>query len=521
TGNASLIYINGDIVYRIQQNELFTRGLYSPLVGSGRIIARLPYDFDSVRDIFFCDVDGTQIVMIQDGSLVNYFSLGAQGYDYVHIKGIYSLTGLKGTPLDYRIFWTTERKPVLWIDMLGFSNSRKISSVYTLYGKMEHLLDINGCSSPVLSPDKRHIAFASGNSAYIYDTTSWMQCTRIQGEKIHSLAWTSAFSLAAGGEYTVRLWKFDFKNKTSEGRILYLSSAEKPFFDGNRISVYIKSLDKSFFYDEKKCMWIPSLAKPPATGSSMNGNFRVFTSSCRNPKFLNGIYVRSLSKKVVSYPVYRETEKNLPSPKRVAFAFDATDSAAGVAEILDTLERFGVKGTFFFNGEFIRRYPAETKQIALSGNNCASIFYSRADLLSKNFVIDADFIKRGLARNEDEFFITTGKELSLLWHAPFYKSSPLMKEASKEAGYTYVEALKNADDSVTFEDALAKKGEYKSSSELIEQITLSLKDRTVIPVNVGKAHGTRKDYLYENLDLLISSILDAGCEITDAALIAD
>ena len=37
----------------------------------------------------------------------------------------------------------------------------------------------------------------------------------------------------------------------------------------------------------------------------------------------------------------------------------------------------------------------------------------------------------------------------------------------------------------------------------------------IIPVSIGKTSGTRKDYLYEKLDLLISAILDKGYEITD------
>ena len=37
----------------------------------------------------------------------------------------------------------------------------------------------------------------------------------------------------------------------------------------------------------------------------------------------------------------------------------------------------------------------------------------------------------------------------------------------------------------------------------------------VISVTIGKADGTRKDYVYQKLDLLISAIIESGYEITD------
>ena len=42
---------------------------------------------------------------------------------------------------------------------------------------------------------------------------------------------------------------------------------------------------------------------------------------------------------------------------------------------------------------------------------------------------------------------------------------------------------------------------------------LKIFDGIVIPVSIGTMDGTRRDYLYEKLDLLISSILENGYEI--------
>ena len=64
--------------------------------------------------------------------------------------------------------------------------------------------------------------------------------------------------------------------------------------------------------------------------------------------------------------------------------------------------------------------------------------------------MDEDFIRRGLARNEDEFYQCTESELSIFWHAPFYKTTEQIIEYGKNAGYTYIdlktENLEQSDD---------------------------------------------------------------------------
>jgi hypothetical protein len=89
--------------------------------------------------------------------------------------------------------------------------------------------------------------------------------------------------------------------------------------------------------------------------------------------------------------------------------------------------------------------------------------------------------------------------------------------AGNDAGYKYVQAFNKYSDKVSFEQSTKKgsKEVYYSANELIDNIVDSLYDGMIIPINVGKISGTRKDYLYENLDLLIAAILDSGAEITN------
>ena len=526
SSGGELFYIDNDIIYRIRENELYTRGLYSALVGSGTIEGRLPNSFDPLHDNFYMSPDGLQLVVINSQKTVGWYSFSQSGYDYVKTLGVFPLTGIKGAPLEYYVFWTQDRKPVLWLSLLNYGTGRKSSSVYRLNKNVELVLDIMGASKPAASPDGKHVAFSGGSSLYVYDVTTWKQSARLTGENYVSFLWATSSSLYAGGSETVSFWQLDYKtpaqstgtNATNGNvKVLFLSSVEHGRWDGNRITA--QSVDgKSFYaYDSERNAWtsIKKLSLFDSPASEKNGRFRVFTGTTQNKRYTNAVYVRSLSGTVITYPVYPECEESVSSPKRAALIFDAMDSAEGLARILYVLDDFGVKGTFFLNGEFIRRYPVETNQIVASGAECASSFYSTADLTSGNFVIDADFIKRGLARNEDEFFSATSKELSLLWHAPWYKSSPLMESAGSAAGYRYVNAFTLYNDRVNFEESTRHGSDvvYMDAGQLIDAIVMNLKDGMIIPVSVGKVSGTRQDYLYEKADLLVAAILDAGYEI--------
>lgn len=537
TQEKSIIYINGDIVYKIQENELYTRGLYSALVGIGAIIGRLPASFDSMHDCFWCDVDGGQIVVVSGDKIVSYYTFPVQGFDYVNISGTFALTSVEGSPLDYNVFWTTENKPVLWIDMLRYDTGRKSSSVYTLSGKMELVLTVKGSIRPQLSPDRRHAAFTGGTALYVYDTTTWKQTGKLTGEKIVSFLWKDKQSLYVGGSQTVRYWKIDTKASTAasienslvdvssgESRVLFLSSVYSSFWDGGRIIASTTDKGVQYAYDAKRNGWNQSkvAVSNKNTSPEQNGRYRVFTGNAQNKRYANAIYVRSLSDTVLTYPLYADTDSVVPEQKKVAIVFDAMDNAEGLSRILFALDEYNIKGTFFINGEFIRRYPAEVRQIAAAGHECASLFYSTADLTSKGIVIDADFIKRGLARNEDEFFIATGKELSLLWHAPYYHDSKVIRDAGKSAGYRYCKAYTGYSDRVTVEMHEADPSYlYLDAGRLIDAYVSSLEDKLIIPVTTGKVPGTREDYLYEKIDLLIAAILDHDCAIVDAQSLSE
>jgi peptidoglycan/xylan/chitin deacetylase (PgdA/CDA1 family) len=195
----------------------------------------------------------------------------------------------------------------------------------------------------------------------------------------------------------------------------------------------------------------------------------------------------------------------------VALVFNAIDSVEGLTQILTTLNDYDERCTFFVNGEFIRRNPEATQELAKSGHEIGSLFYAYFNMTDSRYRIDREFIKRGLARNEDEYFQVTGKELSLLWHAPYYFINSEIIGASEEMSYTYVGRDVDSLDWVPKSES--NDGMYRPSRELVERILRKKKPGSIIPIRVGTVEEGREDYLFQFLDLLINGLISQGYEI--------
>ena len=70
-------------------------------------------------------------------------------------------------------------------------------------------------------------------------------------------------------------------------------------------------------------------------------------------------------------------------------------------------------------------------------------------------------------------------------------------------------------DNVTLEQALFENKKYVSTADLIDEImnVLKVSGGGIVPVTVGISKGSRVDYLYDYLPLLLSAILDEGYKV--------
>jgi len=200
------------------------------------------------------------------------------------------------------------------------------------------------------------------------------------------------------------------------------------------------------------------------------------------------------------------------------------DSVEGLTEILNTLAGYDIQTTFFVSGEFIRRHPTALAEIAGAGHEVGSLFFAYFDMADRRIRITPEFIQDGLARNEDDYFDATGRELSLLWHAPYYFVSDEIITAGREANYVYVGRDVDSLDWVPRRTDEGLSQLYMPSSQLAERILEEKKPGSIVSLQVGiseNARGGRDDYLFQRLDILINGLLDQGYDVVPVSTLIE
>lgn len=532
-GPNRFLYARGRNVYRIQTPELFARSLYSSLIGVGELAGKLAVDFDPLSDRFSASPEGDAVIHARGNRTVQYFPLAGDDFARVSNQSQLPWLLLPGNTAWIMPVWTQAGVPLVFA-----------SSVYDGSSVIRgwRLADVTGSRifSPLPMPEGAvslevsrtgsHIAFISKDALRIYSSSQWAEIALFREEPVVSIAWADEGRLFIGGTQTVRRWNF----LTNTSDFFLLSSISRSGWDEKLSSIVCEtvSLEKRTYAGNMKWLLTPSARMRPA--QAVNTRWRLYLDSGKG-FYANMLYVRSAgspagTRAIVTEPVVKATpapvsSKTAQSPssvfshgsrtglRQVALAFDAMDSIDGLASVLHVLSRYKLRSTFFINGEFIRRNPAAVNEIVKSGHQCASLFYTTWDLSGTQYRIDEDFIVRGLARNEDDFYNATGQELSLLWHAPFYVSSPLILSAGQSAGYRYVSPDISVGDWVTHELDVKVPGLYQDTSVIIENIIRKVSNGSIIPVRLGKGEGSRDDYLFNRIDLLISALLEEGFEI--------
>lgn len=500
-----LAYIDDYLLYKINTKELYTLGLYSGIIGQGKPMGRLPFQFNPLTDKFSCNSEVTSAVVTQNGRLFTYLVVRSASCDYMDVVYSRPYTESKASLVASYVFWDANNKPVLWQEKLPYEGIKEHGSVYKLDAQVQQVLQIEDSGKPFVSPNGSKVMFFAGSTVYVYDMNTWKRLAVLTGEKVVSAIWTDDSTLIVGGEKSVRKWNI-FANKFET---ITLSSVAAGYWDTSNYSVVADTGDSNFYrYDSKKKTWSKTdfTAKPEPV--KQNGRYRVFIGTTPNKNYDNAIYVRSLSKRAVTIPVYKESAKKAAEKRKVALAFELYDNADGLPVILSELKKFNAKGSFFINGEFIRRYPAETRQIVTNGHLCASMFFTTANLTENSFVINEDFIRRGLARNEDEFYDCTKNELTLFWHAPYYSTTPDIINAGENAGYTYV---------FPCSDFSEFNNPDMDPEKLIKKYIAALEKTNggVVSVVGGFSQSNHSRPLYKYVALLISALLDSGYELVD------
>ncbi len=131
------------------------------------------------------------------------------------------------------------------------------------------------------------------------------------------------------------------------------------------------------------------------------------------------------------------------------------------------------------------------------------------------------FVREGLAANEDEYLAATGRELALLWHAPGYLVSSDIIAAGAAMRYTYVGRDLDPKDWISRADTGAATGLYQSAADLVERVVAAKRPGSIVPVLVGPGTGSRDDYLFQKLDLLVNELVRLGYDIVPVSTLIE
>lgn len=174
--------------------------------------------------------------------------------------------------------------------------------------------------------------------------------------------------------------------------------------------------------------------------------------------------------------------------KLVALTFDAAWGADKTLKILEILEKYDVKATFFLVGFWLDKYPEETKAIAESG--CEIGNHSNNHLqMSK---LSADKIREELAYVNDAVYKLTGKKPTY-FRPPFGDYDNELIETAENMG------LQTIQWSV---DSLDWKG--LSATEITSRVTKNVKNGSIVLFH------NNSDNILEALPLVLANLINSG-----------
>lgn len=196
-----------------------------------------------------------------------------------------------------------------------------------------------------------------------------------------------------------------------------------------------------------------------------------------------GVYFCKSTRKIPVYGV--ETDK-----KVIALTFDAAWGADKTQGILDVMEQYGAKGTFFLVGFWIDKYEKETKAIAEAGFDIGN--HSRNHLNMPK--LSENEIKNEIEYVNDRVFDLTGKKPKY-FRAPFGDYSNKLMTSLEELNMVGVQW------SI---DSLDWKG--LSAKQIYERIVPKAKSGDIVLFH------NNSDHVLDALPLVLSALKGQGFE---------
>lgn len=539
----NLYYLTGSRVYQIFSVEFFTRSIYTGLLEIGAIVGKVPFEFDPNFDSFWISPNGNKILLNKGGR--NIFLYFLQNTDFTSTGEITSLPYLflpRNTRIK-RVLWSQNGLLTLLTDSIVDGKSE--TTVFRLdlgtepSGWVFTRTDDSDVRDLVISPEDRRVAVVFPDKVVIRKYSSWEDEKTFHRYVPVKVVWKSTTRLIIAGNTMIE----EASITSDERNFIGFSQVDSYGFSKESRNIQVKVGEKVYEREKDLGHWKAAAQFNVGEPKKYSKEYRIYIEQTYRGSYQNLIKVRDSKNLSGTFSLIEPPKQEYePFPDReeplltesfshgsrirrreVSLVFNAIDNVEGLTEILNTLSEFQIRATFFVNGEFIRRHPDAVKEIAFSGHEIGSMFYTYFNMTDSRFTVDKEFIKRGLARNEDDYFLATGKELSLLWHAPYYFVNSDIIEASREMNYTYISRDVDPLDWATKETVYNGSGGglYYPSAVLVDRVLDKKKPGSIIPIRIGKSEGERDDYLFHKIDLLINGLISLGYKVVPVSVLME
>ena len=542
--DSSLYYLRGASLFRILPAEFFTQAFYEGKAGMGALVGKMPFSFDPSFDAFWVSREGSRVILSKGGR--NLFLIYLNPDDFGSEARVAALPYLylQGDTVVRDVLWPDRSQATVFTGSLR--DGARSSGAYRLDAPSDPSLiglapavselPVEGALELVLSPDGSRVAVVTKDGVTIRAYADWALVVEVKAAGALHALWASgdkivvagsnlieAVTLSSGTRSLVALSKADAYGRSENGDIVAAVNGRgfsRPSVGGETAKAAPAG------------SWVGISAYAALAASLSSTSYRVFLDALGSGFYRNTIMVRSvkaLGTKTLfppppsAYAVYPDREEPR-SPgmfdhgsrirrREVALVFDALDSPEGLIQVLSVLKDYGIRATFFVNGEFVRQSPGAARLLAGSGHEIGSMFYTSVDLTDAKFRIDQVYIRRGLGTAEELWNQATGTDLSPLWHTPYYKTNSDILEYGASAGYTYVGSDVDPLDWVSKADAMSMPGAYLGAHALVERILARTKPGSIIPLRLGASPGGRDDYLFRELALLVDALVGLGYDV--------
>jgi peptidoglycan/xylan/chitin deacetylase (PgdA/CDA1 family) len=542
SANGSLYLLRDRSMYRIMPEEFFTQAIYSGIVQPGTLVGKAPFPYDPNFDSFWISPDGSKVLLCKDGRNIFLYRLDPDDFGREAAVNAMPYLFLQGNTIVEQVLWPSSDEVTVFTASL--KDGKRVCGAYRVRAPVEgdagltagfQSLDVSGATGISMSPDESRVAIVAPAGVTIRRYSNWAVERELAASAALHAVWISGDKLVLASSSAIEIASLSGSERT----LVALGQPGKYGWATSEPGVVLsESGGLAYSTPAKSAAWsrIKSFEILPASTNSPN--YRVYSDVIASGSYVNTIMVRSakglgtrslLPAPALAYAPFPKTD-DARDPlvldhgsrirrREVSLVFNAYDGSEGLVGILDTLREYGIRATFFVNGEFIRRNPGAARLIAESGHEVGNMFFSVFDATDARYRADAEFVQRGLARTEDEYFLATGAELSLLWHAPQYSTNSTLLEAAAEMNYMYIGRDVDPLDWVGRFQGTLTQGLYSNAHDLVERTSNAVLPGSIVPIRIGVPDGGREDYFYNELPLLINALLADGYEIVPVSVL--